>query len=122
MSLLRFAQALGIRVWMDWDDEVSIDCPEVVSRSEIEAALGPFADRLKTEFEVRARCRRAILVGGPFNGTRNNWDYCPGATFGRRVAKSHWAVYRQADDGRAFFVGFASSQRKARRGVLKTES
>jgi len=119
MSLLRFAEALGIQPSMDWDDSVSIEYPEVVCRSEMEAALAPVKDCLAREFTIRARRRREVLVGGPFNGQPNRWDYCRGATFGRRVARAHWAVYREGDDGRAFFIGFASSQRKARRGALK---
>lgn len=122
MSLLAFAEALGIKLGLDWDGELLIEYPEILSRLEIEAAVAPFEEDLALAISLRAKRLLNVLVGGPFNGRRNFSGCCHGETFGRRVSRAHWAVYRQGDDGRAFFIGYATSQRKARRGVLKSKT
>lgn len=68
-------------------------------------------------------CRKRIgFVGGLLNGKpvgrrSRYWLGC-GCWIPNRVKRGRWEVYEEQRDGRAFFRGYATSERKAKRGQI----
>lgn len=115
---LELLEELGLVLGLDWDGELLVDCPERIASADLEEAIARFRGPLTRELAARGRRQLKQLVGGPFNGQRNDLFYCPGAHYGKRVGRAKWAVYQQRRDGRAFFRGYATSEAKARRCQL----
>lgn len=85
-----------------------------ISAAQLEKVLRLYDAPIKTYLDRQRDRGLEICIGGPFNGERHHGDMC-GAMVVRRVARAKWAVYRVGDDHlRAWFVGFASSEKKAR--------
>lgn len=129
--LLRFLESLGVEFDMDWDGEVTMTVPEAVSCAEIEQALKPFGKRLREQVRFRAKQQRSVFVGGQLNGREVSWQgpgRCGcghrmgnggyGYWIRHRLARGRWEVYEEVPDGRAFFRGYATSERKARHGEI----
>lgn len=133
MMLLRFLESIGVRFDMDWDDEVTMTVPEAVFCADIEQALGPFGKQLSQQVRSRAQQQRSVFVGGQLNGqevsdrtwgVRSGYGHriVNGGGYGywirHRLKRGYWEVYEQVPDGRAFFRGCTTSERKARRGEI----
>lgn len=132
--LLKFLETLGVTFEIDWDDSVQIGIPESgVSYDEMRRALespvpgtvagATFSNWLHREVLCRAAARRAVFVGGSLNGKQVRYEQPSYYGFiAHRLGRAHWEVYEQADkrDGRAFFRGYATSEKKARRGEVKS--
>ncbi len=131
--LLRFLESLGVHFVMDWDDAVTITVPESVSWAEIQQALKPFGERLMEQVRCRAKRQRSVFVGGQLNGQQVS-DSLPwvrtsggihrmakceyGYWIRHRLKRGCWEVYEEVPDGRAFFRGYATSERKAKHGEI----
>jgi len=121
LTVIRLLRSLGVELGLDWDDELLITCPEFIAGSAIETLLREHADQLRTELAAAARRRMRQFVGGPLNGKPHIVYYSPGACRGFRQGPRRWAVYQFQRDGRALFRGWATSEKKARRGQLVDE-
>lgn len=116
--LLRFLEHLGVNFDMDYDGEVFFDVPKDVCHDAIEEALQPFGKGLAQEVRNRARRQRSVFVGGQWNGKTaahlgvwNPW-------IRHHLRRGCWEVYEAVPDGRAFFRGYATSEKKARLGEV----
>jgi len=120
-SILSFAEALDVEFSMDWDGEVFIEYPEHVDVERLRSYLKEHGSALAVMFSDRESRKQQVLVGGPF-ANKPNWRWSPAGTFiVLRVKRAKWAVYRQHGDGRAFFMGLATSEKKAKRGLIQVE-
>ena len=129
--LLEFLEAVGCKFSMDWDSHVIVAVPEELSHIQIREAIEPFAKELSRQVRYRAKRRRSVFVGGTLNGqevgtqARGTYGHhMPNGRYGywirHRIKRGCWEVYEEdAKDGRAFFRGYATSERKARRGEIK---
>jgi hypothetical protein len=128
-DVLALFEALGIVLGLDWDETVLTECPETIPRSEIMAWVKSNEDVFVDLIKDRTKTYRPVLVGGPFQGlyylrncrgrgVREFWarghDW-----YLRKVAYARWAVYRIDRDGLGTFMGYASSETKARQGQIE---
>ena len=134
--LLRFLESLGVEFDMDYDETVSVTVPESVSRAEIEEAVKPFGKQLTEQVRYRAERQRSVFVGGQLNGQEVSWQGPGRRGCGHRMAngsyaywityrlkRGRWEVYEEVrGDGRSFFRGYATSERKARHGEITEEA
>jgi hypothetical protein len=133
--LLRFLESLGVSFDMDWDEEVTITVPGAVSCVELEQALKPFGKQLSQEVRYRAKRQRSVFVGGQLNGREVSWQGPGRRGCGHRMAgggyaywirhrlkRGCWEVYEEVLDGRAFFRGYTTSERKARHGEITEQA
>lgn len=127
--LLNFLETLGLEFDMGWDDEVTITVPDVVLAGNLRQALEQFEKRLGDEVRHRARRQRSVFVGGSLNGQVIDDGRCVAPTrhldgtthhwIAHHLARGRWEVYDQEGyDGRAFFRGYATNKRKAKRGEI----
>lgn len=115
-NTIRFMRQLGFEFHLDWDGELEIEYPLDLTPGQIAQALLSHDREIACVVKRQAACDREQCVGGPFNGRRHEW--LRGNLEGLRVKRGCWAVYLVVPDGRAFFQGFASSEKKARQGEL----
>lgn len=111
-----FLESLGFRFSLDLDDELEITCPEFLSPDQIKARLLQDSAAIVGRIKMRAKNRMRQFVGGPFNGEPHalHHYYPNGRGIGMRVARAEWAAYWLSPDGRAFFQGMATSEKKAK--------
>jgi hypothetical protein len=112
---LEFLTLLGFNISIDFDENLRIEPPRDCSATKIaELLAAEFAAPLAQQVVWRAQRERKQYLGGPFNGQQhgesNGFTPCLAA----RVRRGHWAAYFLVDDGRAFFMGLATSERKAK--------
>jgi len=104
MTALDIAKMLGVTITMDWDNEFRFDIPDEVPGRVVERFVMHYRTAIETEFMARARQERAVYVGGPFDGCRNERAGL-GGVVRLQVDHRRTAVYRQLEDGRAIFSG-----------------
>lgn len=128
LDVVSLAELVGYRFPMDWDGEVSIEPPSEIDQRVLTAYLIDRLDQIGDR--IRGRAYRALhhYVGGPLNGQRHDFYYQGvwAQDASQRwvetdlpylvevhIGLAEWAVYRIEPDGRAFFVGMATSKKKA---------
>jgi hypothetical protein len=116
--LLEFLERLGFQFDMDWDDDVAITSVTAVECSDLTQALKPFEKRLADQVRHRARRQRSVFVGGSLNGQMigsSAW----GKWIVNHLSRGKWEVYEtERSNVRAFFRGYATNKRNARRGEI----
>lgn len=120
---LKILETLGVEIGLDFDDELLVTFPEKLDLAKLRSLLSEEVNRKdlrQTLIWNRSRSMRQF-VGGPRHGQQYlQWEL-EGTFRGFRISRAKWAVYEYAKDGRAFFRGWATSQRKARRGEFVRE-
>ncbi len=121
---------LGYRFGEDWDGELLIEPPRSLDVEAVTKLIARFSKGIKTRLHHEGVKSRTVCVGGPMNGQ----PYDTGCIVWQKPILFHlkrcsWAVYfvkgNGIDDPRAWFVGLATSKRKARQlwiEQLTTES
>ena len=111
---LDFLRACGYRFGLDWDGEVQIEPPEFLDVASVTALIERFQPGIETQLGFEGRRARSVCVGGPKNGTPVTGSYWQPTLF--HIKRGEWAVYKAKDyiDPRAWFVGKATSKKKAR--------
>lgn len=104
--------------------KVSFDDPELktlkiearsIDGKDLEKALSFYEEAILRELQYERQRNLQVCVGGPMNGKRHN-AFCRREVLRFKLGKARWAVYVVGSgDGRAFFRGYATSERNARR-------
>ena len=115
---LEALEELGVAFSLDWDNTLIVDVPESLSRNAVVAFIGKYEDAFARQVGNRAAASRRCFVGGPYAGQSHDQCWLEGQFRGLHVKRGKWAVYKFCDDGRALFKGYASSEKKARRGEV----
>lgn len=123
LTLLEFCELLGVEFEMDFDDRVTI-CFDQVPEFVINEALNKVGVQLAEEFKSRAQFRRDVFVGGPKNGESVGFlNWRPNGLYAFNVSRGKWAVYSMPrnpwNDRRAFFKGYATSERNGFKGIIE---
>ena len=114
---LDFLRVLGYEFGEDWDGELIIDSPNEINVSEITNICKQFREAIKKRLYFEGRKAKRVFVGGPLNG-KTYFDAIPNKPICRHIRRGLWAVYKVKnwEDPRAWFIGFASSKKKAMQG------
>lgn len=106
----------GVRIWLDdpEGEELGIEARDVSAR-DLEDVLRTYANPIKGHLYHEQRRRLQVCVGGPHNGQAYPSWRCRGERILFHDGTARWAVYEVGPDGRAWFVGIATSQAKGRR-------
>lgn len=115
ISELRLLELLGFQFALDFDDTLQIKCDQTADQM-VEILNGRM-DQLLRPFQYRMRRQRSQLVGGPCNGRKHYAQ--PDDVLALHLARAKWAIYSVEKDGRAFYRGNETSERKARRKALE---
>ena len=118
---IRFLESIGFTFSLDFDEQVEIEYPEDVTPRYIATEVGKYHESIRNALNSRAKILRRQFVGGPFNGDRHGrFPWSANKIIARQVRRAMWAVYeiRDPNDGRAWFLGYASSEIKAKRKEL----
>lgn len=124
---LEILRALGLRVGLDFDGELLVDAGDDPARSIDRATIAEWVQRVENTrlqaallHELHRERRRMLRVcyGGPLDQQFHGWCSYGQKFHGVRVERARWATYRVEEDGRAFFVGYATSEKKSKRGEV----
>lgn len=121
-ATVHFVRELGFTLSLDLDGGLIVKYPPTVSVEAMNELLEKCAPHLAHQIKVEANRERRQFVGGPLNGQRHG-EY---GGWQRHIVwhlgRGRWAAYYMCvrspgefDDGRAFYVGEATSQAKARK-------
>lgn len=121
LTVIKLLKALEVEIGLDWDGALMFTCPVVVSGATLEGLIEEHAEQIARELGAAGRRAMECFVGGPLNGQRHDALFAVGAHRGYRQGPKKWAVYQFERDGRAFFRGWATSQKKAWRGEVISE-
>ena len=120
LTVLTLLEELGVTLELDWDNSLIAAVPGSLSAGPVKALIERHSQQITQSVLSRAALRKWRFIGGPLDGK----PHCRSPWFQRRVvwreSRAKWAVYQLEKDGRAFFKGYAPSEVKARRGLLKT--
>ena len=113
---LDFLRALGFSFGADWDGEVLITQPSSIDVDTITELIYRFTKGIKRRLYFEGRKGMAVCVGGPKNGV--NISIAPRDPILFHLHRGEWAVYSRKENGlndpRAWFIGKATSRKKAR--------
>lgn len=123
-------RAVGFKFAVDYDGSLQWTAPESIDVAKLKFIVEHGEAAIAREILSREVRLRRCCYGGPMDGRRHAWLFhylgrinAAGEVIGYaphyvpvRVNRAKWATYRLQEDGRAFFVGYATSERKARRG------
>lgn len=114
-NTFELVRQLGWKLGLDLDGVLTIEPPPSVSVEAITDLLSKAERVLVEEVKADAQRQRAQYVGGPMNGQQHGF-YGHGKPLPVRIKRGQWAAYylHKWDDRRAFFVGMATSEAKAR--------
>lgn len=109
-----FLREIGIAIGLDWDDELIIKYPDDIP-DRMKKLISEFREGIKKRLGFERKRRQHCFVGGPLNGKGYDWIE-PNKPFCYHVKRSEWAVYivKSWEDPRAWFVGTATSKKKAK--------
>lgn len=113
---LDFLREIGFDFGLDWDGQLIIEYPETVSVDTLINLIKQFSEGIKTRLYFEGQKAKRILVGGPMNGKPYFNAGMPNHPLCFHVKRGEWLVYMIKDynDPRAWFVGKASSKKKAK--------
>jgi hypothetical protein len=121
-NTVQFLESLGFEFGLDWDGEVQVRCPPDIPSADIAAILCEKHLKDVREFiKHRADFERRQFVGGPLNGRKHAACYWTKPVIVADLeewevrADARWAVYVLCEDGRARFIGLATSEAKGRK-------
>lgn len=119
--LINLLREAGYELGLDVDDTVLIGHPDEIDPVKLGHFVGEkYTESIRFALKREAERVRRRLHGGPFAGERRDpeTDYYGRErfTFGIKVERGKWAVYERWRDGRAFFRGWATSEKKAKAG------
>lgn len=110
-----FVERLGFKLGLDFDNALIIEHPNAVPIEAVIELLTKCQASLIAEIKCDAARERRQYVGGPVNGQKIGLSHSHWLTV--HVGRGRWAAYYSPlpyRDGRAFYVGEATNQRKAR--------
>jgi len=110
---VRLLEHLGFSFPMDFDGDVLIESPSEVRVSDIVALLLERGNKEIVDRTIRFRARRnmRVCVGGPMNGQRHDGRFWSCELL-YHLGRAEWAAYLVSPDGRAYFVGMATSKKR----------
>lgn len=114
LSILR---SLGVKFSVDWDGELAIEVSQDVSKDTLLKVAECLREPIRRRLEGERWARTQSFVGGPFSGKIHGYGGYTGRK-GYKICRAKWAVYSFQENGRALFKGYATSEQKARRGIL----
>ena len=136
---VEFLESAGWTFELDWDDELIVSVPAGQAVADLVAAVKRLPDAVVDRLRRQRRRNLQTYVDGPLQGRsyQTQWgvgvdvDYVrleeegPAVRVMRpilvHVSRGRWACYRVAEDGRAYFIDWASSRKKARALVWETQ-
>ncbi len=104
----------GLRYWLaDPEGEtIGLETRDI-SADELRTVLKGYTDAIKRRMYFENRKQMQIFVGGPVNG-RRHFKFGKDTTIAVHIGRAKWAVYVIGEDHlRAWFRGYATSQKKA---------
>lgn len=105
-------RALGFEIGVDWDGELLIEPPAALDCKAVIELLRGAQTEVVQAVRFEAEKERRSCIGGPCNGRPHAaYEWMPLIV---RIGRANWAVYRVAKDGRAYYVGPATSRKKGR--------
>lgn len=113
---LGFLRELGYGFEEDWDGQLVITQPEDIDIKQVTEIIKQFHKTIKKRLYFE-RCKaHSVCVGGPMNGKSYGMLKLPNEPILFHISRCKWAVYstKDYDDPRAWFVGIATSEKKAR--------
>jgi len=117
--LVELCEEIGFRFHLDLEGELEVVAPIAVNGGDVTVALEARAEELKHYVARRAKRLRHQCVGGPYQGRlHRGWQQGGAVLF--HVERGKWAAYVVGKDGRAWFVGYATSKQKARQLVNRS--
>lgn len=113
---LDFLRELGFEFGLDWDMQLIIERPESVDIDRIVELLKYFAKGIETRLYFEGQKAKSVFVGGPLNGKAYSGFYYPHQPICHHIKRGEWVVYKvkDYDDPRAWYIGTASSNKKAK--------
>jgi hypothetical protein len=94
--------------------EIEIDGRDL-SGAEITEALNLYSTAIRDQMLRRQHESMRVCIGGPLNGQPHAWCGGPRHAIAVRIGPRRWAAYEIGDDHlRAWFRGYATSEKKAR--------
>lgn len=125
VKLLDAFRELGYSIHEDWDGELLIEEPEYIDVGTATAILMVGENQIRHSLSFEQEIKLSRFMGGPLDGKRHEE---PSKILkekerlkGFRIERAKWAVYYFETDGRAIFRGYATSEKKARQGILVAE-
>lgn len=116
LAILRYC---GFRLSLDYDDELRIAYPEQVSVKRLRRLARVNANAIIKQLEFERKINLMCYVGGPRDGKSHNLCKVKGERVVCWVCRGKWAIYESLEYmGRLKFVGYASSEAKAKRGIV----
>lgn len=113
---LDFFREVGFEFGLDWDGQVVIEHPIEVSIDNLLKLIMKYEDGIRTRLFFEGQKAKRVFVGGPLNGQSCFGNGIPNQPICRHVKRGEWLVYivKSYSDPRAWFVGKASSKKKAK--------
>ncbi len=113
---LDFLRQLGFSFSEDWDRELLVQSPESIDVDVMTKLVCRFTKGIKRRLYFEGQKAMAVCVGGPKNGV--SIDMAPRDPLLFHLGRGEWAVYGRKEyglnDPRAWFLGLATSKKKAR--------
>lgn len=111
-----FLESLGFEFHLDFDEELQIEYPEDLTPEEIATAAGAATKEIVEMLKGRARTLRRQHFGGPMHGKPHGGYWWNRPVY--HLGFARWAAYVIDRDGRAIYVGEATSKKKAQKLAL----
>lgn len=130
---MRFLESLGWRFGLDYDDELIVTAPENQTTDDLKEAIERQPEGVVTKLQSRRRQTLQVFADGPLHGQPYDDSGWPmllrvdervvrvETPLLQHLARARWACYRIGGDGRAWYVGEATSRKKGKALVLKVE-
>jgi len=116
---LDFLRELGFKFGLDWDGQLIIEYPDAISTLYMANLIKIFQDGIKVRLYFEGQKAQRVYVGGPLNGKPYFGCRTPNQPLCCHIKRGEWLVYvvKSYEDPRAWYVGRASSKKKAKRCV-----
>ena len=113
---LDFLREIGFQIGEDWDGQIRIEYPETIDPTEMLKLIMCFSKGIKTRLYFEGQKAKRVCVGGPCNGRAYLQVGYPNQRIIFHLKRAQWAVYivNSWQDPRAWYVGVASSKKKAK--------
>lgn len=117
---LDFLREIGFEFGLDWDGQLIIEYPDIISGEYLANIAKTFAEGIKKQLYFEGQKAKSVFIGGPLNGQPYSGTGCyagwPNEPICHHVKRGEWLVYmvKSHDDPRAWFIGTATSKKKAK--------